>query len=100
MDRLDGGRRGAERLHDLVATRAVDVEAEAADLEFVGIRAADVEPDHVPRGDAHAIGVGVDALDDLRPVRGDRRRLRGRAGARPRSARGPRSPRWPGRRRR
>ena len=42
---------------------AVNVGAEPADLELIGMRAADVEADHFPGGDADAIGVGVDPLD-------------------------------------
>ena len=76
MDRLDGRGRRAEGMQDLVARRAVDVGAQPADLKLVGIRAAHVKADRLAGRDAHAIGVGVNALDRQRPVRRDGRAAR------------------------
>ena len=64
----DGRRRRTERMEDLVVHRAVDVGAQAADLQLVRDTSCSRESGCLARGDADTIGVGVNSLDDQRPV--------------------------------
>src|SRR4029079_405208 len=59
-------------MKDLVVGHVVHVGAETADFKLVGIRAAHMEANHLSRGDAQSVRIGVDPVEFLLSVRGNR----------------------------